>query len=338
MTRKLLFFALPLLLTACSNSSSPEKAVQGYLKATFSGDLDTQYQLASAEDRAAWTLEEYKTRQQDADQFRFLVKDSTSKVISKDVDESGGWVTVETTGPDMTTLARDFIGMAFATGLSQDKNTEETLKKFLQEKYKNGVPKTTTTQEYEVVKEEGGWHVRTGWAEQKAKEEREQKAKNLAALAKTAAEKGDIEAAHTYYQESLKQNPGDSMVKYEAERVAEKYQAHQQLLTYKPYLKMEGLKIEMEDYGGFAPEAEPHLRGKIRNTGTETLTDLTLLITYRDKNKQAIGEKERHLVSSYMDRPFKPGFIYDLDENLKYDAPSEADWRYTGVEIASLKY
>lgn len=338
MTRKLLLFAMPLLLTACSNTSSPEKAVQGYLKATFSGDLETQYRLASAKDRAAWTLDEYKTRQQDAQKFRFLIKDSTSKIISKDLDASGGWVTVETTGPDMTTLARDFLGMAFASGLSQDKNTEETLKKFLQEKYKNGVPKTTTTQEYEVVKEEDGWHVRTGWAEQKAKELRERQAQHLADQAKTAAEKGDVVTAHTLYQQSLQLNPEDVTVKYEAKEAEEKYQAYTQLTAYRPYLKSEGLRIEMEDYGGFAPEPEPRLRGKIRNTGPETLTELKVLITYRNKQNQAIGEKERTLVSPYMGRPFKPNFIYDLNEDLSFDAPSEAHWPNTSVEISSLKY
>lgn len=107
------------------------------------------------------------------------------------------------------------------------------------------------------------------------------------------------------------------------------------------YLKLEDLKVG-EGYGtgdfpGYSPK-RPTVEGKLRNTGTETIKTVKIIIYFLDSQNIRIKEKEYYVISADSmvdtDGALKPNYVKDFGFVVDNDAPS--DW--SGKVEAKISY
>jgi hypothetical protein len=144
-----------------STGGDAQRVLTSYLDASFNERDEEAYSYLSDEDRAAISLEDFKTQCADnivikGDQFE---SKTSFKVKKVDVDHDRARAEVEITEPDLRVILADLFE-AFVISLLDDEEGRESTKKELEQKYSKGdIPMRTRTEYYNMVKEEGAWKI-----------------------------------------------------------------------------------------------------------------------------------------------------------------------------------
>jgi len=319
-------FMAILSLSACDaiKGNAPKQALRSYLDAVTDGRYEESYALLSHEDRSAVTFEEYRAMEKELPFVADAEIRKKARITITDVAVSGNTATARVTAtvPDVDRMVAKIFGEALAIALSGKGSVDEKAAESLPDK----IPMKTLSLQYRLVKENGKWKVRRGY-----------KAKKLVREADELLKKKDIARAIDLYKQALaydselvEAQKGLKTATEKAKEIAEK----------QAYIK----KVKLYDFvaryfTNLADERVPGVRFKLKNEGQKTLGRVVVIVYFKDKNGTIIAEEEYVPVNEnalFDGKPLRPGYIWQLERNKFYVAPSvPSEWQ-EGAAIAKI--
>jgi hypothetical protein len=162
MLQRTLFFLslLGSMTLACGTTNGPDHIASKFFDAQVHGRFEESYGYVSAQDRAAKTLETYKTDEV----FATLLAAKTSFTVkSNQVTGDRANVILAVTHPDYSGMMQEAMGAAFASALGGKPNAE-TQKAIADKLAKASAPMKTDDEPFALRQFADGWKVVTGWA------------------------------------------------------------------------------------------------------------------------------------------------------------------------------
>jgi hypothetical protein len=133
-----------IIISACGGSS-PESTAKQYLSAVKDGNFATAYDLIDSGTRERLSASEYSER------ANVPLRLEDFKIRSVTVDGDTATVEAAITRPDTSSLIRDVLSSAFSGGsIPSDDEIEKKAK---------DLPRVTTVEELDLVREPSGWRV-----------------------------------------------------------------------------------------------------------------------------------------------------------------------------------
>ncbi|MEE9913258.1 MAG: hypothetical protein K4571_16225 [Deltaproteobacteria bacterium] len=337
MKKAFLFFVFCLAVmtffyTGCSIGTDPQKVISMYLDDLYHGNSEKAYSLLSSRDKAVRSLQEFSGGKAESNAMRKAFSNKITFKI-KDVKITGdkALARVDVTAPDLSGA----IGEVFATALSQafvgSKPDDKAMEKTLTEKMKeNNLPTTTTTEQFDLVKEADGWRVYMGW-------ENEQKIKQLMTEAEKFDKQKKFTEAKSKYSEILALSPRNNEAPNKIKDLDDKIIKYKEKQAYFPNIEIRDVRIGksiLDEVGVF---------GEIKNKGDKSLKKVEITTYCLDKDGKTVFEKTYHPIlvteSSFGlggNKPLKPNYGEQFGYKLN-DAPS--DWSgQVRVEVTDLEF
>lgn len=321
---------LILFIASCNLfSPSPKDVLTKYLNSYFKGNYTETYALLSIKDKSFKNQKEFESELNENPFFKVFAGKVSFNV--KDVKVSGetAEATVDITAPDMSKAMADIMGMAFASAFS-DKKDEKAMEKMIVEKFKDkSLPMTTTTQTYDLIRDEDGWRVFLNW-------EGVKKAVEISKQAEQLEKNKKFEEAKVKYKEALSLDKKNKNIQGELAKIDKKIEEYKLKKAY--FDKVEVRNIHLgTDYLGTVG-----VFGEIKNNGDRILTQVEVTAYCLDKNDKVVFESTYHpvLVSESLfmrdNTPLKPNYSRRFGYKLN-DAPS--DWsKKVKVAVTDIEF
>ena len=236
------------------------------LDAQLHGRFDEAYGYVTAHDRAAKTLETYKTDESIA--VVFAAKTSFS-VKSSQANGDRAKVILAVTHPDYSGMLEQVVGAAFAFALG-GQPTAETQKAIADKLAKSSAPLKTDDLSLALQQFAEGWKVVTGWA-----------AESKIANAKKLAEQKQFEAAKIKYQEALASGADVAALKDSIDALDPRIAAKKEQEKYLANVVVGNVEVHLNS-GRLLDEAAVY--GEVKNQGDKTLNEVEITIYCLDES------------------------------------------------------
>lgn len=336
-----LFLLAVLFLAACDQFSAqtPGTVLEKYLNASLHGRYEEAYGYISEKDRAVKTLDEYLAEEKN-DRGAFaeaLVGSVSYKTLDTKKGKNSATVTVEITLPDMSVVMQDVMGAAFASAFG-GKDSEE-IEKVMAEKFKDGkIPLTTEKNDFEMVREKGGWKVFMNW-------ENQEKIAQLAKEAATLKREKKYEGAAEKYEQILALDSKMVEAKQALEDTKKEIGNYTAKQGYVDNIELYDLKSAY--YDSYLDGKVPGVDFKIKNKGDKTLSKVEVTVYFKNADGTIIAEENYYpvLVSDYSisgdNKPLKPNYIWQQERGKFYKAdkvPSEWKEGAVSAKITDIEF
>ncbi len=320
--------ALMLFYTGCSFSPDPQKVISKYLEEYYHGNYEKAYALLSSKDKTVRSLQEFSGGEEEFNAIRKAMSKKTILKV-KDVKITGdnAVVTVDITTPDLTSAMGDLMATAFSQALEGGKPDEKAMEKKIAEKMNDkNLPTTTTTEQFDLLKEKDGWRVYMGW-------ENENKIKQLKTEAELLVKQKKFIEARAKYSEILSLSSRNNEAPKKIKEIDEKIVEHKEKQAYFTNIEMRDVEVGEGASGAIG------VFGELKNNGNRSLKEVEITIYYLDKDGNAIFENKYSPVRTTRyfgnNNPLKPN--YSQEFGYKLDAPS--DWSGNiRVEVTNIEF
>lgn len=320
--------ALMLFYTGCSFSPDPQKVISKYLEEYYHGNYEKAYALLSSKDKTVRSLQEFSGGEEEFNAIRkAMSKKTTFKVKDVKITGDNAVATVDITTPDLTSAMGDLMATAFSQALGGGKPDEKAMEKKIAEKMNDkNLPTTTTTEQFDLLKEKDGWRVYMGW-------ENENKIEQLKTEAEQLVKQKKFIEARAKYSEILSLSSRNNEAPKKIKEIDEKIVIHKEKQAYFTNIEMRDVKVEETTRGDIG------VFGELKNNGNRSLKEVEITVYYLDKDGKAIFEDKHSPVrtTKYFgnNNPLKPN--YSLEFGYKLDAPS--DWSGNiRVELTNIEF
>jgi hypothetical protein len=324
--------ALVLFYTGCSFGPDPQKVLSQYLDDFYHGNYEKAYALLSSKDKTVRSLQEFSG---DKAEFNAMRKAMSNKITFKvkDVKVTGdkALATVDVTMPDLTAAMDDLMAAAFSQAFGGGKPDEKAMEKKITEKMNDkNLPTTTTTEQFDLLKEKDGWRIYMGW-------ENEKKIEQLKAEAEKLDKQKKFIEARAKYSEILSLSSRNKEAPKKIKALDEKIVKYKEKQAYFPNIEIRDVNIGKSVLGIVG------VFGEIKNKGDKSLKRVEITTYCLDKDGKVVFEKTflPVLVSEYSfgfrgNKPLKPNYSEKFGYKLD-DAPS--DWNgNVRVEVTDIEF
>ncbi|MBU0700043.1 FxLYD domain-containing protein [bacterium] len=317
--KKIIFPSMLLIfvLTSCNLfGPSAKDILTKYLNSYYKGNYSETYALLSAKDKNFKDQKKYEAEFSENPFSKLFVGKISFNVKEVKINCNNAEATVEITGPDLSKAAADLMGIAFASAFGGKKD-DKAMENMVAEKLKDkSLPMTTTTQTYDLVKDNEGWRVFLNWEGQKKAEEISEQATQLEKSKK-------FEEAKAKYQEALSLDKNNKTAQGKLAEIDKAIKAYKAKKSYFDKIEVKNIHLGTDFLGAVG------VFGEIKNNGDKTLKQVEVTAYCLDKNDKVVFEKTYNpvLVSEYSfmtdNTPLKPNYSRRFGYELN-DAPS--DW------------
>ena len=314
MKRLLFLVMLVMWVPGCATGPGPKEVMGRYLDAYAKGNNEEAYSLLSSRDKSTKSLDAFS--ESGGSEFKAILGPKVSyqvKGIKTEGDKAKA--TVEVATPDIKGVFGEVFGaiMAMVVGGEEDNNA---LGDVLAEKVQGkNWPTITTTEYYDLVKEEDGWKVFLNYEGIDTSQELKKKAESLEKQ-KRYAEAGSA------LEEAAILNPKDTEIPGKIRTMDKKATEYKEKQMYFDKIEVRNVSVEQGNLGQLG------VVGELKNRGDRTLRSVAITVYYLDREGNGIHEKTYYPVSVTGEsdgdnQPLKPNygkaFWYRID-----GAPS--DW------------
>lgn len=181
--------------------------------------------------------------------------------------------------------------------------------------------------------------------QEKAEEDRRNKIRQLIKEAKEFSKEEKFVEALNKYQEILIL---DEKSEVAADGIEETEQSINEYRVKKEYIGFVTLyDFEASTIDTYLEKKVPAVKFKLKNEGDKTLTEVKVIVYFKDKEGNTIAEEDFYpvLVSAYSfssdNKPLKPGYIWQMEKGKWYtvkDAPSEWQVGNADAIIADIEF
>lgn len=299
MKRFLFFVMLVIWVPGCATGPGPKEVMGRYLDAYAKGNNEEAYSLLSSRDKSAKSLDAFS--ESGGSEFKAILGPKVSyqvKGIKTEGDKARA--TVEVATPDIKGVFGELFGaiMAMVVGGEGDNNA---LGDVLAEKVQGkNWPTITTTEYYNLVKEEDGWKVFLNYEGIEKSQELKNRAESLEKQ-KRYAEAGSA------LEEAAKLNPKDAEIPGKRRTMDRKAAEYKEKQMYFDKIEVRNVSVAQGNQGQLG------VFGELKNRGDRTLRSVAITVYYLDSEGNGIHEQTYYPVSvtgesAGDNQPLKPNY------------------------------
>ena len=314
MKRVLFLVMLVMWVPGCATGPGPKEVMGRYLDAYAKGNNEEAYSLLSSRDKTAKSLAAFS--ESGGSVFKAFPGPKVSYQV-KGIETEGdkAKATVQVATPDIKGVFGELFGaiMAMVVGREQDDNAlEDVLAEKLEGK---NWPTITTTEYYDLVKEQDGWKVFLNYEGIDTSQELKNRAESLEKQKRYAEARSALEEAAIL-------NPKDTEIPGKIKALDRKATEYKEKQMYFDKIEVRNVSVAQGNLGQLG------VFGELKNRGDRTLRSVAITVYYLDREGNGIHEKTHYPVSVTGEsdgdnQPLKPNygktFWYRID-----GAPS--DW------------
>lgn len=104
--------------------------------------------------------------------------------------------------------------------------------------------------------------------------------------------------------------------------------------------KIDMYELDAQYYKTYDSDKTPGVKFKIKNKGDRTIEKLKIMVYFYDEDNNVIFEEDFYPLSSYDDKPLKPGYIWQIEQDKFYPVNScPSEWKEGSItaEITEIK-
>lgn len=318
-------------LAGCDfGGEKPDDALAKFLDARSRQDWETAYSLISNDDKAIESFADYSKVDSDfSPSFLSEIRGASKfKILKTERNSSKAKVTVEATEADVAKLIIEKVN--YEINHYTDLMAKSNASQYIEEKYHNHLPMLTETETYDLIKEDSGWRVFLGL--------------------RVAREMQSLIAESQKYQKEKKYDESRALL-LKAKAISSDGSTIDDLISNldKEIAEDKAMneyvdKVQIFDVAAKYYEGNdgsvPGITFKIRNVGNRELTEIDIIVYFKDKSGNTIAEKTYYPVLPSKSS-LKPGYIWQIERGKFYSASSVSDEWKTGsvaVNVALLKF
>lgn len=307
-----------ILLQGCTPTPPPKDVLSQYLTAIYQSDYAKSYELLSDSDKKMKSKEAYCTPPQEVSPLIKALSGKTTFNI-KNVTISGDKAnaTVDVTQPDIASVAGELFGKAMFSAMAGKSAAKDIEKSTLEKLNDNKIPTVTRVEQFDLVREKGGWRVYLSW-------ENERKRIDLRNEAERLEKAKKFTEAKAKYMEIKSILSKDESATKKIIELDDKIAKYKEKELYFPNVEIRNVQIGKGILG------EKGVFGEVKNKGSKSLKLIEITTYCLDKAGQVVFEKPYHpvLVVEHSftmgdNQPLKPNYSRQFGCKLS-DAPS--DW------------
>ncbi len=308
---------------------TPNKIVQKYFNAIYSGNFEVAYNYINADDRKELSYEEYLKENNFTDSIKKLIlSKSSAKAYKTEVNQNTAIVFVWVSKPDISSKALELMPVLLSAAFSDKSEISKLEQKFEKILNEDHLPLETTEEKIETIKENGKWYINFNFRKSK-------KINKLLEEAKIYEKEKKFNLAKEKYNEALLLKGHSIEIEDKIKQLDEEIEAFEEKQAYIKNIVLKN--VEVSDYQEYSfSTIEKAFFGTLVNNGDKILSSITLTVYMYDKEGNVIAEEDFYPLYNY-NKPFKPKFVKDFGWKLTKYAPSNWSGKIK-VEVTDIKF